>query len=614
MSTTTLGWRTFSSSANGIASIQQLDNLDGTTTLTITTSDGTVFGPFSSSLSSDSLTCLNLTCTNVINGDISGLSGDTAAVDGILSSRVSNVTQEIEDLDETNTPSTIVKRSSAGGISTSYITNSLTIESAIFQVVHGSDVFEISKGGTAGRFDITSYDNGTPTSIFRVTDGVLQSTHLLPLADRDLGDPTDRWRSLYVQSLVLDGGDFTVKKEEGGDVFLRIKENNGDMETSNIRPLNDGNDYDIGTSGKPYSRGYIDSIFVNEDANRILGTNANKEVTALSTSTYPSLTELSYLKGTSSNVQTQIDGKQEDLSTVSSDVTVNASLIPSTDVLYSIGSSSKRWSEMVTKDLTLRDSSDMTLKFDHRNQYITTGYNYGNISWNSNDINYIGEVASIYAEQEITFDPQSSLKFKTMLADGSPSVNLTVQGDGFLRTNTILPYSDNSKDLGNSSRRWDNVYATNGTINTSDRTKKKNIKQSDLGLDFINRLEPVSFKWKDYTKKDLIDGVLVDISKTHHRTHYGLISQQVGEVLNELDINTEDFAGFIRDEQRVDDYDKPKKDKPENGNSEWKEWEQKTEVNYGLRMNEFISPLIRAIQELSQKVINLTERVELLEA
>lgn len=47
-------------------------------------------------------------------------------------------------------------------------------------------------------------------------------------------------------------------------------------------------------------------------ASRILSTDASKNITALDTTTYPSLTELSYIKGLSSAVQTQINNKPDD--------------------------------------------------------------------------------------------------------------------------------------------------------------------------------------------------------------------------------------------------------------------------------------------------------------
>lgn len=54
-------------------------------------------------------------------------------------------------------------------------------------------------------------------------------------------------------------------------------------------------------------------IFSSLTASQILATNGSSNVQALSTTTYPSLTELSYVKGVTSAIQTQINGKQATL-------------------------------------------------------------------------------------------------------------------------------------------------------------------------------------------------------------------------------------------------------------------------------------------------------------
>jgi hypothetical protein len=61
----------------------------------------------------------------------------------------------------------------------------------------------------------------------------------------------------------------------------------------------------------------------------------------------------------------------------------------------------------------------------------------------------------------------------------------------------LRPTSNNVYDIGTSNFRWDDIYATNGTINTSDRRLKKNIKAMSYGLAQIMELNPVSFQWKD---------------------------------------------------------------------------------------------------------------------
>ena len=150
------------------------------------------------------------------------------------------------------------------------------------------------------------------------------------------------------------------------------------------------------------------------------------------------------------------------------------------------------------------------------------------------------------------------------------SISFTVGGtEGYrINTNRIMPAVDDDRDLGSASLKFDDVFATNNVIQTSDKNVKNTIVTSDLGLDFINKLNPVSYKFNNKT-----------------RTHYGLISQEIETVLGTISKSATDFAGFCKDE--VDD----------DGNA--------MTPKYGLRYTEFISPIIKAIQELSAKVTAL---------
>jgi hypothetical protein len=151
--------------------------------------------------------------------------------------------------------------------------------------------------------------------------------------------------------------------------------------------------------------------------------------------------------------------------------------------------------------------------------------------------------------------------FSGSISGGSPTVTNT----GWVAA--FYPRNNGGPDLGTSGRRWNTVYATTATINTSDSREKTNIATSELGLDFVNQLNPVSYK--------RIDGI---------RTHYGLIAQDVEQVLIDNNITTQEFAGFIRGD--VTD----------------------PESILGLRYSEFISPMIKAIQELSARVEELEGR------
>ena len=150
-----------------------------------------------------------------------------------------------------------------------------------------------------------------------------------------------------------------------------------------------------------------------------------------------------------------------------------------------------------------------------------------------------------------------------------------------MSTGAIHPVADDIRDIGTSSLRFDDIRATNGTINTSDRNEKNTIVASDLGLDFINKLSPVSYKFNNKT-----------------RTHYGLIAQDIETLLGTLSKTATDFAGFCKDQITT------KTEIDENGDA--KEVALDTPFDrYGLRYIEFIAPMIKAIQELSAKVTAL---------
>ena len=134
------------------------------------------------------------------------------------------------------------------------------------------------------------------------------------------------------------------------------------------------------------------------------------------------------------------------------------------------------------------------------------------------------------------------------------------------------PDADDDHDVGSASKRWDNIHATNGTIQTSDANEKNTIVNTDLGLSFINKLTPKSYKFNGKT-----------------RTHYGLIAQDVETVLSDISKPTSGFAGYIK--------------------SDISEKQDGSAYRHGLRYNEFIAPLIKAIQELSAEVETLKTKI-----
>ena len=165
-----------------------------------------------------------------------------------------------------------------------------------------------------------------------------------------------------------------------------------------------------------------------------------------------------------------------------------------------------------------------------------------------------------------------------------------------------IPAADNSFSNGKSGARWSEVWAANGTINTSDRNKKENIEETKLGLNFVLALKPVSWKWKNepskqverinYKKvydekgnfKTLEQEILIDVipEKVYKRLHHGFVNQDIEDLLKEMNIDTNDFSGFIKDKETNE---------------------------RALRYESFIAPMVKAIQELKQEIDDLKSRI-----
>lgn len=106
---------------------------------------------------------------------------------------------------------------------------------------------------------------------------------------------------------------------------------------------------------------------------------------------------------------------------------------------------------------------------------------------------------------------------------------------------SLIPRADNLHDLGASNRRWDDVYATNGTIQTSDLRDKTNIREISYGLNELMKLRAVSYNWKDdindESKLGLIAQellkVIPEVVKTHSYQYVNQDSDQQRLVENE---------------------------------------------------------------------------------
>lgn len=142
------------------------------------------------------------------------------------------------------------------------------------------------------------------------------------------------------------------------------------------------------------------------------------------------------------------------------------------------------------------------------------------------------------------------------IGTNAPGYTLTVAG-------IVAPSADNAYSLGGgTTNRWTAVYATNGTIQTSDKRLKTNIKNLNYGLKEVLALQPVSYNWKE---------------KPATENKIGLIAQDVKKIVPEV---------VTGDEAR-----------------------EKLGMNYA----ELVPVLINAIKEQQKQIDNLKEMIKKLQ-
>lgn len=175
-------------------------------------------------------------------------------------------------------------------------------------------------------------------------------------------------------------------------------------------------------------------------------------------------------------------------------------------------------------------------------------------------------LSSVTGSANCTAIGHDSLRF---LTDGSLATGTSTNRTGLGYGTRVS--GDNQVQLGNSATT---TYAYGAVQDRSDIRDKADVRDTELGLDFILALRPVDFRW-DY--REDYEGEK-DGSKKRTRFHHGLIAQEVQEVIANLG---KDFGGY--------------QDHSINGGCDVKS------IGYP----ELIAPLIKAVQELSARVEEL---------
>jgi hypothetical protein len=140
----------------------------------------------------------------------------------------------------------------------------------------------------------------------------------------------------------------------------------------------------------------------------------------------------------------------------------------------------------------------------------------------------------------------------------------------------------NSFSFGKASNVVSNDFDANATFTrNSDLHKKTNIKDTDLGLSFINELRPVTFNWKPNSEfpKHYKDYSETENSMDTETSLYGMIAQDVEKALDK--VGHKNFGG----------------------------WSEEEDGSQRLAQSMFIYPLINAVKELSAQVEELKAKL-----
>ena len=107
-------------------------------------------------------------------------------------------------------------------------------------------------------------------------------------------------------------------------------------------------------------------------------------------------------------------------------------------------------------------------------------------------------------------------------------------------SNVLQPSDDNDCDLGLSHRRFDDIHATNGTIQTSDENEKQDIASATAKeLNVAKKLSTLfkTFRWKDkVTEKG-----------DKARTHTGIVAQEVQSAFSAEGLDASNYGLFTSD-------------------------------------------------------------------
>lgn len=352
----------------------------------------------------------------------------------------------------------------------------------------------------------------------------------------------------------------------------------------------------LGTASKQFAKVYAKEIYLNGTAIDVSGITTDKLVATSGTATreltlsvsgsgallLPSVDDAFYLGGTNhkfkevyaSYLNGILDGSIKVGNYTLSVDSSNVGLYPSTDNIMTLGASSYQFKEGYFKKLFLDGTefnpaavSKLSVTYSGSARTFTLSANSSGTSLLPSSDNTFSLGNSTYRFKDVSAD-----KFVGTWGKRIDS-NTVLSWDS---SSNIIPNTTNNISLGTSSKQYKNIYGqniyVNGTAVSSDRRKKEDISPLDWRYEeFFKQLKPVSFKYKDGTSG---------------RKHSGFIAQEVEKSAEKAGLTDKDLAVVVKD----------------------------PEGSYYLRYEEIIAVQTEVIQKLMARVETLEAEKKLAES
>jgi Chaperone of endosialidase len=149
---------------------------------------------------------------------------------------------------------------------------------------------------------------------------------------------------------------------------------------------------------------------------------------------------------------------------------------------------------------------------------ILDGVNEAYLFSTGNDLK-IGNASATYDLGFFTNGFATTNERLRITAGGNVGIGITSPADKLSVAGIMAPSADNTYTIGSSTNRWSEVYATNGTIQTSDARLKKNITALKYGIKELQQLQAVTYSW---------------LLQPEQKNKIGLIAQQVQQIIPEV--------------------------------------------------------------------------------